>query len=570
MLKYRFRPQDAATGAAIEQLQAEGMPGWLAALCAARGVKSSKEAHPKLSDLLHFESMLNMDAVARRIAQAIENTERIVVVGDYDADGATATAVAVLGLRMLGAKDPGFVVPDRFKHGYGLSPAVVDLAAEQAPNLIITVDNGIAALQGIAAARKRGIDVVVTDHHLAGDRLPDTPWIVNPNQPGCRFEGKNTAGVGVMFYTLLATRAVMLQAGKWPTQDKPALEVLLDLVALGTVADVVRLDANNRSLVSAGISRIRRGASRPLIKHLFEVSRRQAAHATSSDLAFYVGPRINAAGRMEDMAMGIQGLLCDDDLRAKEIAATLDTINRERKHTQKQMEEEASQMLADAEMDADASGIVLYKRQWHEGVIGLLASRVKERRWRPALVFCDDHDGNLKGSGRSVPGLHLRDAIDWLDRLHPDVILKFGGHAMAAGLTIRKEYLDVCREAFDQICAERLGPEALQNCLMLDAPPEWEDVHLKTALQIEQMAWGQGFEEPVFGGILPLRKQDVIKDAHLKLEIDAGAGRVIKGICFNRVKPIDPLDVCAWKLVVERWKDREMPSIRVVDILPRL
>jgi len=560
MLKYQFRTQDLASS---QRLQADGLPAWLANLCASRGVTQAEDVQPKLPGLLHFQSMRNIDASARRIAQAIENGERIVVVGDYDADGATATAVAILGLRMMGAQDPQFVVPDRFKHGYGLGPAVVEVAAGKSPSLIITVDNGIAAFAGIDEARRRGIDVVVTDHHLAGDRLPDTPWIVNPNQPQCGFEGKNTAGVGVMFYTLLAVRALMLQAGRWTPQSKPALEGLLDLVALGTVADVVRLDANNRRLVGAGINRIRQGVTRPLIRHLFEASRRMASHACSSDLGFYVGPRINAAGRMKDMSLGIQGLLCDDDARAQEIAAGLDTINRDRRETQKQMEDEAVEMLAGIEVDSSACGMVLYKRQWHEGVIGLLASRIKERRWRPTLVFCDDHDGNLKGSGRSVPGLHLRDAIDWLDRLHPGIVLKFGGHAMAAGLTIHKDGLDVFKEAFDQICAERLSPEALQNCLLLDEPPDWPLVSLDTALQIERLVWGQGFDEPVFGGALPLRKQEVIKDAHLKLEINAGVGRIIRGICFNRTQPIEPQHLCAWSLVVERWKDRVTPSIRV-------
>lgn len=558
---YAFRASDESIA---KRLEKQGLEPWLAALFAARGVTDAQDAQPRIGGLLHYGSLLNIEAGARRIARAIEGRESIVVVGDYDADGATATATAILGLRMLGANHPRFVVPDRFKHGYGLSPEVVRLAAQHHPKLIITVDNGIAAFSGIEEARRLGIDVVVTDHHLAGDRLPDTPWIINPNQPQCHFGGKNTAGVGVLFYTLLATRALLMEAGRF--NEKPRLEALLDLVALGTVADVVRLDTNNRRLVGAGLSRIRSGASRPLLKHLFSLSRREAQHAASSDLGFYIGPRINAAGRMEDMTLGIQGLLSDDDGRALEIAQALDSINRERKETQRQMEQEAAALMDEEAHAAGAAGLVLYRGDWHEGVIGLVASRVKEKHWRPTLVFCDDKEGHLKGSGRSIPGLHLRDAIDWVGRLQPNSILKFGGHAMAAGLTIRREALESFRAAFADVCGQWLTPDALQRRAILDAPPPLSAINYDMAQTIESLVWGQGFEEPLFGSVLPIVRQEVLKEAHLKLEIDAGGGRRLKGICFGRTHPIEPHQMVAWRVVAERWNGRLGAAIRVEQV----
>ncbi len=561
-ISYGFRIIDDE---ACARLQQEGMPAWLARLYASRGVKTAQEVRPHLSELLHYRTMRNIDATARRIARAIEEGETIVVVGDYDADGATATAAAILGLRMLGAREPRFVVPDRFKHGYGLSAEVARLAAEHRPSLLITVDNGIGAFSGVEEARRLGMDVIITDHHLAGDRLPDTPWIVNPNQPGCVFAGKHTAGVGVLFYVLLATRSLLMTAGRWTQAQKPRLESLLDLVALGTVADVVQLDANNRRLVAAGLARIRNGQSRALVRHLFDLSRRTTAYATASDLGFYVGPRINAAGRMVDMTLGIQGLIADGE-RAAEIAQALDDINRERKETQKQMELQAAALLDEIGGLSAPAGLVLYRPEWHEGVIGLVASRVKEKYWRPTIVLCDDQDGHLKGSGRSIVGLHLRDALDWIDRKLPGSILKFGGHAMAAGLTLRREALEAFRNAFVDVCARWLSPQALERQLLLDTPAAWSEIDFAAASTLESLVWGHGFEEPIFGSSLPIVRQEILKDAHLRFEVDAGGGRRLKGICFGRTAPIEPGHMVAWRLMAERWNGYENATIRVEQV----
>jgi single-stranded-DNA-specific exonuclease len=538
----------------------QGCAPWLARLLSARGVSCAEEAKPALSGLLHYGALRHIDEVARRLGRAIESQERIVVVGDYDADGATATAVAVLGLRMLGARDVRFVVPDRVRHGYGLSPEVVRLAAEHRPQVLITVDNGIAAFSGVEHARALGIDVIVTDHHLAADRLPDTPWIINPNQPGCGFAGKSTAGVGVIFYVLLAVRARQMQAGG----DRAPLESLLDLVALGTVADVVPLDANNRRLVAAGLQRIRAGRARPLISRLFEAAKREPTLATSSDLGFYIGPRLNAAGRLQDMALGIEGLLCEDPVRAQEIAQALDAINRERRAVQQQAQSEACALIEE-EAFGERAGIVVYQADWHEGVVGLVASQIKERYWRPTIVLCDAGDGSAKGSGRSIPGLHLRDALVDIDRLHPGLMTRFGGHAMAAGLTLPKAHVPLFQDAFESLCQQRLDARHLHRVVLLDEPPPPSQWTLATSQILRSYPWGQHFDEPTFGSALPIVRQEVIKDAHLRIEVDA-EGRRIKGICFGRTDPIPDGALCAWKLDAQRYQERDYVSIRVESV----
>jgi len=554
---YAFRrPNEPVERALI----AQGWAPWLARLLSARGVGSPEEARPALSGLLHYGSLRHIDAVAQRLGRAIESGQRIVVVGDYDADGATATAVAGLGLRMLGAQDVRFVVPDRMRHGYGLSPEVVRLAAEHRPQVLVTVDNGITAFSGVELARTLGIDVIVTDHHLAADRLPDTPWIVNPNQPGCGFAGKSTAGVGVIFYVLLAVRARQMRAGG----DRAPLESLLDLVALGTVADVVPLDANNRRLVAAGLQRIRAGRSRPLISRLFEVARREPTLATSSDLGFCIAPRLNAAGRLQDMALGIEGLLCEDPVRAQEIAQALDAINRERRVVQQQAQAEACTRIEEEAFGARA-GIVVYQADWHEGVVGLVASQIKERYWRPTIVLCDAQDGSVKGSGRSIPGLHLRDALVDIERLHPGLITRFGGHAMAAGLVLPKAHVPVFQDAFESLCQQRLDPQRLQRVALLDEPPPPSQWTLSTSQALRFYPWGQHFDEPTFGSALPIVHQEVVKDAHLRIEVDAD-GRRIKGICFGRTDPIPDGALCAWKLDTQRYQARDYVSIRVEGV----
>ncbi|MCX8072777.1 MAG: DHH family phosphoesterase, partial [Candidatus Binatia bacterium] len=411
-IAHRFRTQ--ADESLIQALQMRGLQPWKSRLLASRGLRGPEQADTGIGGLLHYRDFKGIDEAASRLLKAIAENQRILIVGDYDADGATATAVMVRGLRMLGAEHVDFLVPDRLKHGYGLSPTLAELAHERRPHVLVTVDNGIAALDGIERARSLGMDVVVTDHHLAGATLPPTPWIVNPNQPGCPFASKAAAGVGVAFYVLLAMRSKLQASAAFEGRERPALEQLLDLVALGTVADVVPLDANNRRLVAAGLARMRKGAALPLIQALFALTKRQAAWATSADLGFAIGPRINAAGRLEHMSLGIEGLLCDAPGRAQEIAAELHRINEERRATQAEMEMQAVE-LAEQPGWEQKTGLVVHQTQWHEGVIGLVASRLKERYWRPTIALCAaQHDGLLKGSGRSIPGLHLRDAIDEL------------------------------------------------------------------------------------------------------------------------------------------------------------
>ena len=561
---YRFRAQ--ADERLIQALQARGLQPWKARLLASRGLCRPEQADVGISGLLHYRDLKGVDEAASRLIKAIADNQRILVVGDYDADGATATAVMVRGLRMLGAKDVDFLVPDRLKHGYGLSPTLAELAHERRPHVLVTVDNGIAALDGIERARSLGMDVVVTDHHLAGTELPPTPWIVNPNQPGCPFASKAAAGVGVAFYVLLAVRAKIQASASFEGRERPALERLLDLVALGTVADVVPLDANNRRLVAAGLARMRKGAALPLIQALFVLAKRQAAWATSADLGFAIAPRINAAGRLQHMSLGIEGLLCDVAGRAQEIAAELHRINEERRAAQAKMEAQAVEIAEQPGWEHKA-GLVVHQDAWHEGVIGLVASRLKERYWRPTIALCaSQHEGLLKGSGRSIPGLHLRDAIDEVTRTLPGSVVKFGGHAMAAGLTLRAESLSAFQAAFEAVCAKRLSKEALERVLLLDEPLPEEAINVETAQEIEAMPWGQAFEEPLFGSALKIVRQDVLKEKHLRLQIDVG-GRLIKGICFGRTAPIKDTDLLAWRLLPDRWNETIAPQIRVEQVL---
>ncbi len=416
-------------------LQQSGLAPVWARLYAARGVTHPEQIAHRLPHLLPPAGLLHIERAAALLADAIRDGKRLLIVADYDADGATACAVGVRGLRLLGAQ-VDYIVPNRIEHGYGLSPDIVQLAAERDPDLLLTVDNGIAAVEGVAAANALGIPVLVTDHHLPGDALPDAACIVNPNQPGCAFASKNLAGVGVMFYVLLALRAELRQRGVFADQAEPDLRSLLDLVALGTVADVVKLDANNRTLVENGLARMRAGKASAGIDALFHAAGRDPARATVFDLGFMLGPRLNAAGRLDDMSLGIECLLADDPGIAKELAQQLDSLNRARREVEADMLEEALAILATFN-PGDSHSLTAYQPGWHDGVIGILASRLKDKFHRPTVVFAASESGELKGSGRSIPGLHLRDALDLIDKRHPGLILKFGGHAMAAGLSLR-------------------------------------------------------------------------------------------------------------------------------------
>ena len=502
---------------------------------AARGVTDASQLQLKLAGLLP-PKLKGIDAAATLIADGITEQQRFCIVGDYDADGATATALCVLALRAFGVKHVDFVVPDRFKLGYGLSPALVDALPDPAPEILITVDNGIASVSGVAAANDAGMQVVVTDHHLAGDQLPAAAAIVNPNQPGCNFDSKALCGVGVAFYTLSAVRRV-LDERNWFGDAPPAMAQWLDLVALGTVADVVPLDYNNRILVEQGLRRIRASKARPGLLALLSVAGRDVAEASSTDLAFTVGPRLNAAGRMDDMRRGIACLLEDDPFRAREHALELDALNRARRTVQHRMQDEAfAQLRAVEAPSVDNAVHVLFDDNWHEGVVGLVASKVKEQAHRPAFAFALADDGEqLKGSGRSIPGFHLRDALAAVAAKHPGLIPKFGGHAMAAGLSLDRHDLQQFSSAIAEIGRAWLTPSMLTHSIETDGELDDNELNLDTA-QALQLAgpWGQGFPAPLFEGVFTLLEQKVVGERHVKLTLESQGGARVGAIAFNR------------------------------------
>ena len=503
----------------------------------------------RLEELLPYTRLLHCEAAATRLADAIARKERLLVVGDYDADGATATAVAMSGLQALGA-EVAYLVPNRFEYGYGLSPEIVRLAAERKPQLLITVDNGIAAHAGIEEARRLGLEVLVTDHHLPGDTLPEA-LIVNPNQPGCNFPSKHLAGVGVMFYVLMALRAALRKRGAFAHSPEPNLAGLLDLVALGTVADVVRLDANNRLLVAQGVARMRRGLARPGIRALFQVAGRKPERACAEDLGFVVGPRLNAAGRLSDMSLGIECLLAPDLGRALALAGDLDRLNRERRGIEADMQDQALALLENIDV-VDGASLCLFDPDWHQGVVGLLASRLKERHHRPALVFADGGDGLLKGSGRSIPGLHLRDALDRVDRLAPGLILKFGGHAAAAGLTLPRNRYEEFAQLFERVAREALSEADLTRTIETDGELAREEFTLDNAESLRNAVWGQGFPPPAFQGNFLVQSQRLVGEKHLRLRL-AGDGFSAEAILFNQDTPLPERIQAVYKLDVNEW-----------------
>ena len=516
------------------RLGASGLSPLMARIYAARGVADASELDASLKRLLPYHSLKNITAAACRLADAIERQEKLLIVADYDSDGATACAVGMHALRAFGAV-VDFIVPNRFEYGYGLTPEIVELAAQLQPQLLITVDNGIASLAGVAEAQRRGIEVLITDHHLPGDSLPDT-LIVNPNQPGCEFPSKHLAGVGVIFYVMLALRAELRQRGRFGDSSGPNLGELLDLVALGTVADVVKLDANNRILVEQGLARMRAGRAHAGVKALFQVAGRSETRAVCFDLGFALGPRLNAAGRLDDMGLGIGCLLQDNPELALEAAAELDRLNRERRGIESGMQEEALAQLDRIDV-TDSYSLSLYRDDWHQGVIGILASRIKDRHHRPAIVFAPGNAGELKGSGRSIGALHLRDALDLVSKRHPDLILKFGGHAAAAGLTIRDADLATFRHAFEAVCREWLDSSALEREIATDGELATTELQLQTALELEQQVWGQGFPQPAFRGKFRVTGQRVVGEKHLKLKLQQ-AGQPLDAILFQQADPL--------------------------------
>jgi single-stranded-DNA-specific exonuclease len=549
-------------------LEQAGLHPLLARLYAARGVRSADDVDDALARLLPPDTLHGAAAAAQRLAQAIAQREHVCVVADYDCDGATACAEALRGLALLGAERATlhYVVPDRALHGYGLSPAVVELAQRHRPALLVTVDNGIASIAGVAHARALGMDVLVTDHHLPareGDDvvLPDTPWIVNPNQPACAFASKSLAGVGVMFYVLLALRALLRERGAFSDGEQPRLDSLLDLVALGTVADVVRLDANNRRLVAQGLRRIRAARMQPGVAALFAVAGRDATRASAFDFGFALGPRLNAAGRLADMTLGIECLLTDDRARAAELARQLDAINRERRDVEAGMREQAERQLegllegVDRSQDLPAA-LTFFDADFHEGVVGIVASRLKERMHRPTFVFAPGQDGLLKGSGRSIDGFHLRDALDLVSKRHPGVLKRFGGHAMAAGATVAPQDLSTFSEALQRVAREWLDPDLLRHRLSTDGPlePQWfvpEVVRL-----LDAQVWGQAFEPPLFIDEVDVLAQRLVGDKHLKLTV-RHAGTPREAIWFGRTEPLPERARLAYRLALDSWQGNE-------------
>ncbi|RPH44973.1 MAG: single-stranded-DNA-specific exonuclease RecJ [Burkholderiales bacterium] len=550
---------------ALANLTAAGVSPLMARLYAGRGVEGAASIGGGPADLLAPQALRGAAEAARLLADAIAARRRLLIVGDYDCDGATGVAVGVLGLRMLGAV-VDYLVPNRFDHGYGLTPEIVDVALAHPrlgrPDVLITVDNGIASLEGVARAQAAGLQVVVTDHHLPGPTLPAADALVNPNQPGCTFPSKHLAGVGVMFYVLIALRAELRTRGAWAGRSEPALAELLDLVALGTVADVVRLDRNNRLLVAAGLKRLRAGRARPGLLALLRLAGREPREVGSLDLGFALGPRINAAGRLADISLGVECLLEDDAARADAIAQQLDDINRERREIETDMRDEA---LADVgEPDPEGRTLVAFRPGWHQGVIGLVASRLKDRHGRPTLALARDErvPGTLKGSGRSIPGVHLRDVLDLVDRRAPGVLMRFGGHAMAAGLTMAEEGLPRLCEAFESAVRELADPASFSPVLETDGPLAPEDLNAGTVAEIDHEVWGQGFPAPLFADRFEVLSQRLVKDRHLKLELRLGNRRVA-AIVFGRTEPVGRDALLAYQLQRDTWQGADGVSLIV-------
>ena len=556
------------------QLEQQGLHPLLARLYAARGIKTRSELDYELKSLLPPALLTHAAKAAVLLADAIEAQARILIVADYDCDGATACAVGIRALRAM-ASDSGahidYLVPNRFTYGYGLTPGIVDLAATMTPDLIVTVDNGIASIEGVARANELGIATLITDHHLPADELPAAECIVNPNQPGCTFPSKHLAGVGVMFYVMLALRAELRQRGWFEGERKePNLGALLDLVALGTVADVVKLDQNNRILVNQGLKRMREGKLTPGLRAIFRAAGRDPAKATSLDLGFIVGPRLNAAGRLADMSLGIEALITDDEGRALSIAQQLDALNRERKDIESGMQDQALIHL-ETLYTGDGAGVALFDPEWHQGVIGILASRIKDKLHRPVFAFAPGENGEIKGSGRSIPGLHLRDALDLISKRSPGLLLRFGGHAMAAGATMMEANFPRFRDLFAQIADELIAPADLTRTLETDGPLEAAYVAISTVNLLENEVWGQGFSPPIFEDEFVVENQRILKEKHLKLRLRKDDLR-LNAIQFNfSTAPSGNRIRAAYRLAINDYNGVQTPQLMIehIEDIPR-
>ncbi len=539
-----------------------------------RNIHRVDQIEYSLNKLLGYDRLKGINEAAQLVVNAILDQNSILIVGDFDADGATSTSVCYRALKMLGHEKVSYLVPNRFDFGYGLSPELVEVACQNKPDLLITVDNGISSIQGVAAAKQAGIKVLVTDHHLAGEVLPEADAIVNPNQPGCEFPSKNLAGVGVIFYVMLAVRAKLRQQGYFEAQRaEPNMGQLLDLVALGTVADVVPLDENNRILVSQGLKRMQAGKACVGIEAILRVAGRNIYNIIASDLGFAVGPRLNAAGRLEDMSLGIECLITDDPDRAMMIAEQLDELNRNRREIEQDMQQQAMQSLKHLESSIEQAelpyGISLYNADWHQGVIGILASRIKDKFHRPVIVFADDNDEVIKGSARSIKGLHIRDVLEEISTRHPGIILKFGGHAMAAGLSLKKDSFEIFEQAFDEQVRKQLDEDELQGVIESDGELQGHDFNLELARAIRDAGpWGQHFVEPIFDGEFEVVDWRVVGEKHLKMELQsADAEQPIGAIAFNAPSSLleqsDGFIRAAYRLDVNEFRNRQTAQLVV-------
>ena len=539
--------------AIAQSLVNEGFNPALARVLASRGIRTPDDLSADWRGMLAPSTLLGTDAAAKLLADAIEKRQRIMIVADYDCDGATACAVAIRGLRSMGAT-VDYIVPDRFVYGYGLTPAIVDLAAEKSPDLIVTVDNGMASFDGVERAKTLGIEVLITDHHLPAETLPAAACIVNPNTPGCNFPSKNLAGVGVMYYVLMALRAELRNRGHFNDRPQPRLDTLVDLVALGTVADVVKLDKNNRILVQQGLMRVRNGNCQPGLRALFEVAGRPSSQAKVRDFGFVVAPRINAAGRLDLMTTGVECLISDDDHMARHYAQQLEDLNRERRELELDMQWDAAMLLHKIDVNRQRT-ISLFEPSWHQGIVGLVASRVKESKHRPTIAFANAAEGELKGSGRSIEGIHLRDMLDLVTKKRPGLIKKFGGHAMAAGLTIDANGFEDFARIFEEVVEANNDESAFERQVLVDGELQPHEITVNLIESINEQIWGQGFLPPLFANEFKVLQQTLLKGGHLKLTLELDGVRY-SGIFFRRSAEIPTHARLAYRPELNEWMGR--------------
>lgn len=554
----RFITRDYSPAIASHLVE-EGYLEPLARVLAARGIESADDLKADWRGMIPPETLLGTANAAKLLADAIEANLRIMVIADYDCDGATACAVALMGLRSMGAT-VDYLVPDRFVYGYGLTPAIVDLAAQKGAELIVTVDNGMASIDGVLEAKKKGIEVIITDHHLPAEKLPEAACIVNPNTPGCDFPSKNLAGVGVMFYVLMALRAEFRRRGKFDAKTQPRLDALVDLVALGTVADVVKLDRNNRILIQQGLNKVRCGHTHPGLKALFEVAGRPSTQAKVRDFGFVIAPRINAAGRLDLMTAGIECLMSDCDEQAQHYAKILDDYNKQRRELELDMQWDAAMLLNKIDVSKRHT-LALYEPTWHQGIVGLVASRIKESKHRPTIAFANAADGEMKGSGRSIEGVHLRDMLDLVTKTAPGIIKKFGGHAMAAGLTIdAHRFNDFC-DVFENVVAQNCDSDVFERHVFVDGELHPRDINTALVEAINGQIWGQGFLPPLFANKFKVLHQTVLKGGHLKLMLELDGSR-FNGIFFRRSAEVPSTARLAYRPEINEWMGQR--SIQLV------